>query len=302
MNAPPNVSLPLSRPAPNGCGPEALSLRLADGYETAMHVYEPANVAGEPVLYLHGIQSHPGWFSGSAAALAAAGHPVFMPVRRGSGAASNEPGHARSSRQLLADVTAAGRLALERTGAAALHLVGVSWGGKLAAAYASQPRLGVPVASLALVAPGLAARVDVPAATKLAIAAAALLRPRQLFGIPLSDVELFTDNPAMQEYLRADPYRLQRATARFLLASRLLDRRLDRCGPGSIHCPTLLLLASRDRIIDNAVSRRLVERLTAGRADVRELEGAHTLEFEADAGPLMAALREWVTAARRARR
>lgn len=294
MDTPPRNRLPLSRPLPDGCRPRTLPLRLADGCQTEVHAYEPAGGAGPAVVYLHGIQSHPGWFCGSAAALAAAGCAVYMPVRRGSGAAKIDRGHARSARQLLDDLSAAGRLAMERTGSSAVHLLGVSWGGKLAAAYAAQRRPDVPVASLALVAPGLASRVDVPATTKLGIAAAALLRPRRLFDIPLSDVELFTDNPAMQAYLRADSLRLQRASGRFLLVSRLLDAAIGRLGRGSIACPTLLLLAEGDRIIDNAAARRIVERLTAGRAEVRTLQGAHTLEFEADPSPLTEALVDWL--------
>jgi len=54
--------------------------------------------------------------------------------------------------------------------------------------------------------------------------------------------------------------------------------------------PTTLLLAKRDRIIDNAATRAVVERLTAHRAVVQELDAAHVLEFEPDPQPFYAAL------------
>jgi hypothetical protein len=53
-----------------------------------------------------------------------------------------------------------------------------------------------------------------------------------------------------------------------------------------------LILADRDRIIDNAGTRRLLARLAGGRLEVRQLPGAHTLEFEEDPQALLTALEE----------
>lgn len=266
-----------------GRRPTRTALTLPDGYETAVYAYPPVGGGGRlPVVYLHGIQSHPGWFCGSAAALAEAGHWVFQPTRRGSGEDARDRGHAASARQLLGDVRAACRFALERSGSARLHLLGVSWGGKLAAAFILSRLSAAEVASLTLVAPGIVPRVDLPLRTKLAVGLCALVRPRKRFDIPLNDVELFTDNEAMRAYLRADRFRLRRATARFLLASRQLDLAVAWAPKGAVRIPTTLILARRDRIIDNAGTRRVLDRLTAGGALVEEFDAAHTIEFEPD--------------------
>jgi acylglycerol lipase len=241
-------------------------------------------------VYLHGIQSHPGWFVGSAASMADRGHAVFQVTRRGSGENVVDRGHARSAGQLLDDVAAAIRFAKDQTGADAVHLAGVSWGGKLAAAYAADASRAGDVASLTLIAPGIAAQVDVPLRTKLAIGASLLCCPKRRFDIPLSDVDLFTDNEPMRQYLRDDPFRLHRATARFLFISRLLDRSLRRTPPGAITAPTTLLLATRDRIIDNPATESTLHRLAPKHLTVHTLDGAHTLEFESDPTPLHAAL------------
>ncbi len=254
------------------------SLVLPDGYETLLLRHRGPGPDRPPILYVHGIQSHPGWFVGSAQALARCGHEVFQVTRRGSGAAPGPRGDAASARQLLADVTSAGRFVLEETGAAELALLGISWGGKLLAAWALEAEL--PLASLTLVAPGIVPRVSVSLPTKLAIAAARLCLPGRYFDIPLNDPALFTDNPTMREYLRNDSLRLHRATARFLVASAVLDRRLARAPAGAIRAATTLILARRDRIINNAATRAIVERLTGGRAEVVELDAAHTIEFE----------------------
>lgn len=271
--------------------PGRIPLRLSDGYHTSVLAHATAAGAGAlPVLYVHGIQSHPGWFVGSADHLARCGHEVFQVTRRGSGDNVSGIGDAASSAQLLRDLADASRFVLRRTGALRLHLVGVSWGGKLLAAYALDPGRVARVASLTMVAPGIVPRVDVSAATKIAIAFALLVAPQRRFGIPLSNVELFTDNEAMREYLREDRHRLYRATARFLYASRCLDRALKRAGEGALRIPTTLLLAGRDRIIDNDATREVVRRLTADQAVIRELDGSHTLEFEPDPSGLYDAL------------
>ena len=96
----------------------------------------------------------------------------------------------------------------------------------------------------------------------------------------VSDVDLFTDNEAMRAYLRDDPFRLQAATARLFFASRRLDWMLRRMPRGGIRAATNLLLARRDRIINNAATQQVVARFTDGRAATRIIEGCHTMDFE----------------------
>jgi len=268
---------------------------LAGGEDTPGILHAPV---GEPtggaVVYLHGIQSHPGWFAGSAMAMADAGFHVHQVTRRGSGLSEAPRGHADSPAQLLEDVSAAVRFCRQRTGAARMHLVGVSWGGKLAACYAADGA-NEPIDSLTLIAPGIAARVDVRFRTKLAVAASLVADARTpRFEIPLSEPDLFTGNPAMREYLRADPLRLHKASAGFLYASRRLDWMLSHAAEGCIDAPTCLILSSRDRIIDNARTREVVGGLTANRAEVIKLAGEHTQDFEPDPRPFHEALVDWL--------
>ena len=264
-----------------GPAPRILPFALPDGYTTYLAAYDPPDGASRaPVVYLHGIQSHPAWFASSAAYLAVAGHPVFQVARRGSGANTLDRGHAASAGQLLDDLAATVDFARGRGKASRVHLVGVSWGGKLAAAFALDARRAAGVTSLTLVAPGLVSQVTLCPIVKCRIALSLLFRPRAFFDIPLNQPELFTDNPALRAWLGADPLRLHRATARFLYVSRSLDATLSRAPRGALTVPTTLLLARRDRIIDNPSTRSLTDRLTGGHVVVHELDAAHTLEFE----------------------
>ena len=65
--------------------------------------------------------------------------------------------------------------------------------------------------------------------------------------------------------------------------------------PKHINAPVLLLLAEHDRIIDNARSRRFVERFVNSDRVVIEYPGAHhMLEFEPDPDRFLGDLENWL--------
>ncbi|MBN1942850.1 MAG: alpha/beta fold hydrolase [Phycisphaerae bacterium] len=277
---------PSAIPPPPGRSPERKFLRLRDGYETSVYVHRPPAGAPEgklPVLYAHGIQSHPGWFYGSAMALASAGHTVYQLTRRGSGDNPAARGDCPHRAQLLDDVRMNMEFLLAEEKTELVHLLGVSWGGKLLAALLARDETPQRhVKSLTLIAPGIVPRADVQFRVKIRIAGSLLVHPDALYDIPLGDVSLFTDNEPMRRYLADDAFGLHQATARFLFESRRMDQDVHRAKAGSIPCPTTLILSKRDRIIDNAKTRAVVEKLAGEKLNVVELDGSHTLEFEPD--------------------
>ena len=109
---------------------------LADGYRSSFYCWDGHGHVGDCLLYLHGIESHAGWFIESASLMNTRGWPVVLAERRGSGRNTEDRGHARSCRQLLADVFCAARYCQQHWPTCRVHLAGVSWGGKLALAAA----------------------------------------------------------------------------------------------------------------------------------------------------------------------
>lgn len=259
--------------------PEFISLRHRDGYEAAARWWPPgAAPARGAVLYLHGIQSHGQWFEASAARLAEAGFAVLMPDRRGSGRNRVDRGHAESAEQLLHDADDALDELRRRAGTTDVHLVGVSWGGKLALNLV--PRHEGAFRSLTLVAPGLFPTVDLSTGQKVRVALSALASRHQRYPIPITEPEMFTANPVRLEFIRNDPLMLRDVTAPFLLASRRLDR-FTRQAHTRRGLPAHLLLAGNDRIIDNARTRTWLRELGwPGRAVTEYRQAHHTLEFE----------------------
>lgn len=259
-------------------GPAIEPSCLSDGYQAFGRWWRPEPARGA-VLYLHGIQSHGGWYEESGGILADGGHTVFMPDRRGSGLNSRDRGHVESVERAVEDARDSLEELLRATGRSSAHVVGVSWGGKLAVCLAAAAPDAV--ASLTLVAPGLFPVVDLSPPEKFRVAVSLINHRTKLFDIPLNEPAFFTDNPTRVEFVKNDALMLRQVTAPFLLATRRMDRIVGRLGSSGYCRPVHLMLAGRDRIIDNARSRKWLKGL--GRSTQRLTEypqAQHTLEFE----------------------
>jgi len=254
--------------------------------------FRPRGQARGLVLSLHGIQSHSEWYVGSSAFLAGRGFYVLAPERRGSGLNKAGRGHVDRYETWLEDLEDARRFAAGEAGFDQVRLVGISWGGKLALAYAAwKPKA---IHSTVLVAPGLAPKVGVSPMRKLAIGLSLLVRPQATFEIPLADPRLFTANPVRVRYINEDTLSLHQATARFFYESTKLDR-YWRDNLAGITTPALLMLAGQDRIISNERTRAAFGKL--GSQDKRVVlydHAHHTLEFEPDPTVFLHDLATWV--------
>ena len=244
------------------------------------------------VVAIHGIQSHSGWYGGTCARLAAAGYDTAFLDRRGSGLNRAQRGDAPGRWTFAEDLGEFVDDARRRLPGKPVHLVAISWGAKLAvAACIRRPDL---VDSLVLTGPGLVSKVDVPFGDKLRVSLALLTNPRRLFDVPLADARLFTDNPERVAFIERDPLALRRVTARFLYETRRLDRFVRRYAR-EMRTPVLMMLAGRDRIVDNDATRRLFNLFASTDKQVIVYEtAAHTLEFEIDPEPMRRDLIRWL--------
>lgn len=265
------------------------TLTFSDGYRCFARRWQPPRPRGT-VLYLHGIQSHGGWFETSAGKLAESGFDVLLPDRRGSGCNQQDRGHTPNARRLLHDAVEWLHL-LNPNGPS--QVAGVSWGGKLALAL--QRFAPARISRLALIAPGLFPQVDLPLIQKVRVGLSMWAAPKARFEIPLNDPDLFTANPARREFIRDDPLKLTHVTTSFLLASRRLDRYARAAQSDPTGCPLCLFLAGHDRIIHNQPTRNFVRMLRwPGRTIVDYPDAHHTLEFEREPSDYLQDLTAWI--------
>jgi alpha-beta hydrolase superfamily lysophospholipase len=268
------------------------TFQASDGYRFYYRHYPVCT--GRPqgrLVWLHGIRSHGGWYERSCRRWAEAGYETYFLDRRGAGWNTAKRGDAPSFRRLLDDVAEFIQSLRLRRPWLPIILGGISWGGKLALALPyRKPGL---VQALVLLCPGLVPKVRPPFGQRWRIALAALVRPEKLFPIPLNAPELFTADPAAQQYIATDRYGLQQATARFLFQSLALDIYLRRARK-RVHIPIYLALAGQDRIIDNAATRAFLS-VVPGPLTIREYPQAHhALEFEAEDHPWWFDLHRWL--------
>ncbi len=266
-------------------------IKLPDGYNAHARVYH-ANPCRGAVLYIHGIQSHCGWYDQSARRMQTAGFTVLAPDRRGSGQNTVRRGHADSTGQLVDDAIASLDQLKEITDHPKIHLVGISWGGKLVAAtHIARPES---TASICMITPGLFPLVGVSKAEMFRIGMSMLHNPDKLYDIPLNDPALFTSDPEWLEFLKNDPLQIHQATAGFYLASRRMDKivnKLHHAPPVPLH----LMLAADERIIDNDKTTEFVRKLNW--PDIRFSNypnSRHTLEFDPDREQFFTDLVDWL--------
>jgi acylglycerol lipase len=228
------------------------------------------------IVYLHGIQSHGGWYLETAAELSRRGYTMYLPDRRGSGVNPGPRGDFPSRAQLIDDVGRFVDLAREEQPDAPIFVVGGCWGARPAAGFALERQ--DELAGVALVCPAIRAKVDLRLGEKLTVVAGRFLSPQRRVRVPL-EPEMFTSNPPYLEFIRNDPLALRQVSARFFFEQALWDRALLR--QRSLRLPMLLLQAGRDPIVDAGPVRSWFERLVSpSKQYVLYPEFGHLLDFE----------------------
>ncbi len=274
--------------------PAIRTLTASDGYQIHFRHWPSAAPRGI-VIALHGIQSHSGWYEASSLAMAEAGFDVYFADRRGSGLNGFQRGHAAHGMRLIHDVLALKDLALhEQQEPLPVVLMGLSWGGKIAAATAAL--FPSEFGSLALLYPGLKPRIRPSPLQRFRLKVARCLEiTKNHIEIPLQAPELFTDNLKSQQFIANDPLALHSVSSSLLNAGIDLDKCLSTHNK-EIQCPVLLMLAGRDRIIDNTMTRMMMATFnTRHFTSLCYPNACHTLEFERDHATVFSDLIEWLT-------
>ncbi|MDX6474494.1 MAG: L-Ala-D/L-Glu epimerase [Gaiellaceae bacterium] len=247
-----------------------------DGSDLRYRFFAPAGAELRGVVvYLHGIQSHGGWYLDTAAALADRGYATYLSDRRGSGLNDHPRGHFESTSQLVDDARRMVARARAEHAGAPVFLVGGCWGARTAITLAAEDGAGL--AGLALVCPALKARVDLSPGAKLGVLARAG-DARATVPIPLAP-EQFTRQPEWAEFIRSDPLALREVRCSFFLKQALWDRRILRSR--ELRLPLLLLQAGDDEIVDVPAVRQWFDAQPANRKEYVSYPGlAHILDFE----------------------
>jgi alpha-beta hydrolase superfamily lysophospholipase len=269
---------------------ELHTFRSSDGYLWYYRRYSASGQAVGRVVCVHGIRSHGGWYTRSCEEFAKNGYDVYFLDRRGSGLNTAHRGDTPSFRRLLDDVAEFVQELRRTKPCLPIHLAGISWGGKLAVGLPyRKPGL---VDTISLLCPGLVPKVSPSVGQRVSIGRARFRDPGKMYPIPLNEPELFTSSPMWQKFVDDDRHSLRTATARFLFSSAMFDVYLRRAAK-RVTVPTLLLLAGKDRIIDNVKTRSYVEAFPTKPTVLEYTDAHHTLEFESPDHPFVRDALTW---------
>jgi alpha-beta hydrolase superfamily lysophospholipase len=259
---------------------EALFVTAGDG--VALHYMRWEMPAAPPwavLVFLHGIASHGGWFSETAACLRERGVAVYAPDRRGSGLSGGWPGHLDRYERALGDIDEFMAFVTSERPTLPVFLAASSWAAKLALVYVERPT--VSLSGLLLLGPGLQPRVEPSPFRRLEVIGRHFVAPKTQVPIPLTP-EMYTTNTEFLELICADPLRRRTVSAQFFWETARLDRRRRRASR-RLRLPLLVLQGSDDAMMDVPATRRWFSRLAVADKTYRAYPGAgHTLDFEPD--------------------
>ena len=261
---------------------------------TSPIAYRPSGLEGSkvPVLMLHGLESHSGWFVQSAAHIASLGHPVYAMDRSGSGVSQAPRGDCADFRDWLAEIKILAHELLSTHHASRFHLLGHCFGAIPATAFAcEQPAM---LESLILATPAIYTKAEPSAGEKLKILWAA-------FGtsdlhIPVSlKTEWFTDQQEYMQFIETDPLALKSASAR-LYWQIMRARKFIHANEQNLTMPIMTAMAGKDRICDNQKDKQFFDRLPAPKKELLHYpEAVHILEYSSEKNAFFTDLAEWLS-------
>lgn len=238
-------------------------LRSADGLDLHVRRWQNPSIPHRSTFVVaHGLGEHSGRYAHLARWFSARGATVYAIDHRGHGLSGGQRGHTDSLETLIADLDLLVTRARTETGEP-LVLIGHSWGGLIAIAYAMQHPDRIERAVFS--APVLKVKAQVPGWKRALARVAPVVAPRLSFRTGIETAAVSRDPDVVGRY-RTDPLVHDRITP---MANRAtFDRGEEFIGRAAeLTVPFLLLHGGDDRIIDPEGSRRFFARATApGRA------------------------------------
>lgn len=271
-------------------GSDLLSVSAPDGIPIMVRVFGTAGGL-TPVILLHGLQSHSGWFVQSARFVSDIGHPVYAADRRGSGLSPARRGHVQNLDQLIGDILALRDFVAMRHNTNDVHILGHCFGAVPALAYACRHPGGLQ--SLILTTPGLYTHADLTVSQKVRVFWECLRGRSGYIPVPLSAGDL-TELRSYRDFIEEDPLALRSATARFWLTVFQARRTILRMR-GNLTIPVFMGVAPHDPVSDTGANLRFLSRLPSRyKWSIRYDRSLHILEFGEDREAFFQDLKRWL--------
>jgi alpha-beta hydrolase superfamily lysophospholipase len=244
-----------------------------------------------PLIMLHGLQSHSGWFTQSASFIAGLGIPVYSVDRYGSGLSEAPRGGYRSINDSLDDIDAAARFAMENHSADKVYLLGHCFGAIGACLYTSRRRERVK--ALIMPTPAIFTKNDLKPLDKLKVLLSRMTWSDIPVPVPL-EPSMMSELDEYIDFAGSDNLALRYASGRFFYDIPKA-RRMAVESAGSIKTPVFMALSGLDRVCDNGNNRAFFDSLGSEDKILKVYPGArHILEFSKEKEAFFGDLAGWL--------
>lgn len=265
-----------------------VNIKARDGVSIPCGIWDKE---GQIILYMHGIESHMGWFEDMADKLQERGLCIYAFDRRGSGLSKQERGHIDSYKILINDINDVIATIRKDHPKGRLYLMGICGGGRFAADFASYDPASID--GLILVSPAIKMRVTLPITSKLDVIFNSFFNPKKKISTPLRE-EMFTKNERYIDFIKKDTLSLHHLTARFyrelVWMDLVLSKRIFK-----LDIPMLTILAGDDPIVNNDAMRRWHQRLKSHDKMLKVFDGCcHFLPFQENIDEIVDFITEWI--------
>lgn len=255
----------------------------------------PVRVYGEegsktPLIMLHGLQSHSGWFAQSASFISSLGIPVYVVDRYGSGLSEAPRGGYRSIKECIEDIDVIFRHVMYKHSREKIHLLGHCYGAIPAFIFTcAQENM---VRSLVVPTSGVYTKVDVGFMDKIKILFSSLCRCDVKIPVPLTP-EMMSDLEEYVAFIKNDKLSLYYASGRFFFGIKKARSFIERCAH-NIKVPIFMAFAGKDIVCKNDKNKKLFDSMKSSVKAVKTYNNArHILEFSKDKDEFFKDLARW---------
>lgn len=240
---------------------EQIQFTLTDsiGVKIPCRKWEASNPKSA-LVFVHGIQSHSGWFDEACSLLSDRGHTCYGFDRRGAGISTEPRGYIDSHATWVEELATVIRLAQQEQRGRPVHLLSWCFGAKVALGYLVSEHEN-PLSSAIFLCPGIKTKTTLNFLHRLRVLLGSKSADAKPIPTPISD-ELFTEVPEYLKFIQDDPHSLRAATPALYFQIFLLDRSL-KSAASKILLPTLFMLAGQDQIADNEYATRFFGELSS---------------------------------------
>ena len=257
----------------------------------------PVNIYGEdqpltPVLMMHGLESHAGWFWQSGEFLVSIGHPTYIIDRRGSGRSAEPRGDCKSYHDILEDIRSVADFVRQKHNCEKVILFGHCFGAIPSVIFSMQnPAL---IEALVLSTPAIFTHADLNIEEKIKVLSSQFTGSTTMIPTPVGDPMLFTSDEQYLDFIRKDKLKLKTASTR--LFWQILNARIYiQTHMKRLTVPVLMTTAGKDEICDNKKNINFFNHIgSLNKTYINYPNAVHILEYSPDKQRFFDDLKNWL--------